>query len=105
MLEELDKLARPLRAVPTEVWAAYGGPPDFLGSFGHPPGSQAGSFARAATRANDPGGARRASPIRAMRYHPLASCTPLRSSTSVKIVSIGVAVPGLVAAPNSGDGP
>jgi hypothetical protein len=35
MLEELDKLAAPFRAVPAEVWARYGGPPDFLGSFGH----------------------------------------------------------------------
>lgn len=40
MLEELDNLARPLRAVPTETWAAYGGPPDFLGSLGHPPTSR-----------------------------------------------------------------
>lgn len=34
MLEELEKLAAPLRAVPSEVWARHGGPPDFLGSFG-----------------------------------------------------------------------
>lgn len=35
MLEELDKLAAPLRKVPHEVWARFGGPADFLGSFGH----------------------------------------------------------------------
>jgi hypothetical protein len=35
MLEELERLAGPLRAVPTEVWARYGGAPRFLGVLGH----------------------------------------------------------------------
>jgi hypothetical protein len=35
MLEELERLAAPLRAVPHEVWSRYGGAPRFLGVLGH----------------------------------------------------------------------
>jgi hypothetical protein len=35
MLEELERLAAPLRAVPHEVWSRFGGAPRFLGVLGH----------------------------------------------------------------------
>ncbi|GAB3654516.1 hypothetical protein GCM10027596_06430 [Nocardioides korecus] len=37
MVEELQKLAAPFRAVPAATWAAYGGAPRFVGVLGHLP--------------------------------------------------------------------
>jgi len=37
MVEELQKLAAPFRAVPAQAWAAYGGAPRFVGVLGHLP--------------------------------------------------------------------